>query len=238
MAAYDAIIFDLFGTLVKTVTPADYEGMVRSLADVLGAPQDAFHTQWRASVRPRESGELGDVAQILRTTSLSVGCTPEDGSVHRAKEVWLDKARAWLEPRASAAATVRSFRDAGLRIGLISNCSAEVPPTWADSPLLALVDAAVFSCEVGMMKPDPRIYRHTCALLDVTPERCLFVGDGGARELTGARDVGMHAVLLRVTGEEHTWFDANYRLDALEWRGATIGALEELPGLVDPGSVR
>ncbi len=110
----------------------------------------------------------------------------------------------------------------------MSNCSSEVPPLWKAGPLQSLVDAAVFSCNVGLLKPDPRIYSHVCGLLDVSPERCLFVGDGGSRELTGARDAGMSVVLLRVPGEEHTWFDSNYRLDALEWQGTTIGAIDEL----------
>ena len=56
----------------------------------------------------------------------------------------------------------------------------------------------------------------------------IFEGDRGAREFTGAREAGMEAVLLRVPGEEHTWFDSNYRLDALEWRGAAIADTGEL----------
>jgi FMN phosphatase YigB (HAD superfamily) len=56
----------------------------------------------------------------------------------------------------------------------------------------------------------------------------MFVGDGGARELTGAAALGMEAVLLRAPGEGLTWFDANYRQDALEWQGTVVADLSEL----------
>ena len=95
-----------------------------------------------------------------------------------------------------------------------------------------LFDATVFSCEVGAMKPDPRVYNAACDGLNVAPHRCMFVGDGGSRELTGAVTSNMHAILLRVPGEEHTWFDANYRQDALEWPGEVIRDLSELLPLV------
>ena len=225
---HDAVIFDLFGTLVLTVSPDDYHEMLVALASHLGAEAEAFESAWRDTLSQRESGALGGLAEVLRRTSQRSGHEPGEDAVANAAQRWLDIARGWLEPRATSAATVQAFRAAGYGVGLLSNCSSEVPPVWGAGPLRSLVDAAVFSCDVGLLKPDPRIYSHVCGLLDVPPERCLFVGDGGSRELTGARDAGMSAVLLRVPGEEHTWFDANYRLDALEWQGATIGALDEL----------
>ena len=228
MARHDAVIFDLFGTLVHTVSPADYSAMLDSVADALGAPREAFQDRWRATIIERESGTLGGLELVLTGTALSAGAEPDAERTASGREAWLGAAQGWLKPREQTGQVMRAFRAAGYRVGLLSNCSAEVPPLWHQGPLSALVDAPVFSCEMGMMKPDPRIYEHVCVLLGVAPERCLFVGDGGARELTGAREAGMEAVLLRVPGEEHTWFDTNYRLDALEWRGATIADIGEL----------
>ncbi len=225
---HDAVLFDLFGTLVDTVTPDDYHEMLVRLSERLGAPVDAFESAWRATIHERETGELGALESVLRTTALSVGVEPDAQAVQRAHDEWLRTAGSWLTPRAAAVETIGTFRDAGYKVGLISNCSAEVPPQWPANPLSTLVDAAVFSCDAGLMKPDPLIYRRACSLLDVPPERCLFVGDGGSRELTGAAALGMEAVLLRVPGEEHTWFDTAYRQDALEWAGATIADLAEL----------
>jgi phosphoglycolate phosphatase-like HAD superfamily hydrolase len=68
-----------------------------------------------------------------------------------------------------------------------------------------------------------------CEQLAVNPQACLYVGDGSSRELTGASRVGMHAVLIRVPYEDS---DDAHRLDAEEWQGSTVSALEDLLALV------
>ena len=71
----------------------------------------------------------------------------------------------------------------------------------------------------GIEKPAPAIYALSVEQLGVAPERCLFLGDGGNRELTGARKAGMVAAWIRVDAEirEEGWFE-----DAAEWDGDTI----------------
>ena len=70
-------------------------------------------------------------------------------------------------------------------------------------------DATVFSCSVGMRKPDPRIYRLACEELGVEPEEAMFVGDGANDELAGAERVGMKAVCILPPGrDEPLWEEA------------------------------
>jgi epoxide hydrolase-like predicted phosphatase len=56
-----------------------------------------------------------------------------------------------------------------------------------------LVDEIVYSHEVGMSKPDPRIYALVCSRLDARPEETVFLDDAD-RCVAGARDVGIHAI--------------------------------------------
>ena len=56
-----------------------------------------------------------------------------------------------------------------------------------------LVEEIVYSHEVGFSKPDPRIYALACTRLDVAPEETVFLDDTDVC-VTGARDVGIHAV--------------------------------------------
>ena len=56
-----------------------------------------------------------------------------------------------------------------------------------------LVEEIVYSHEVGFSKPDPRIYALACTRLDVAPEETVFIDDTDVC-VTGARDVGIHAV--------------------------------------------
>jgi putative hydrolase of the HAD superfamily len=64
--------------------------------------------------------------------------------------------------------------------------------------------------------------------LKLTPDQCLYVGDGGSSELTGAMAAGLRPIWLNVAGENH------FRPGAeVGWRGESIGALEEVLALVD-----
>jgi putative hydrolase of the HAD superfamily len=229
---YDAVIFDLFGTLIHTVTPDDYGVMLDEVAEALGVNADAFSTTWRAMVDERESGKLGGIEELLATTATEAGRVASANEIAAAGKRWLEIASGWLTPRDDARATLEAIRATGARVGLLSNCSAEVPPLWPSAGMADLFDHLVFSCDVGAMKPAPAVYEAATDGLGVDPARCMFVGDGGARELTGAAAVGMHGVLIRVPGEEHTWFDSFYRKDAVEWPGTVVSSLSELRSLL------
>ena len=230
--ACDAVIFDLFGTLVYSLLPEDYAVMLGEVSATLGVPTEAFSTQWHATTQARESGTLGGVDALLIATAAAVGRTPSAEQVASAHGRWLEIVSGWMAPREDAMATVQAFRGAGCKIGLLSNCSAEVPPIWARSPLASLFDATVFSCEVGAMKPDRRVYDAACERLGVQHARCLFVGDGGSRELTGAAATGMEAALIRVPSEGHPTFDSHFRPDRLDWPGTIVESLSELTRLI------
>jgi putative hydrolase of the HAD superfamily len=102
-----------------------------------------------------------------------------------------------LRPRHEVIETLRELRQRGLRLGLISGCSGDVPIVWGETPFVGLFDATVFSCEVGLRKPDVRIFRKAASELQIPTKACLYVGDGGNDELAGAGRAGMTAVLLR-----------------------------------------
>ncbi len=63
-----------------------------------------------------------------------------------------------------------------------------------------LVDHIVYSHEVGLAKPDRRIYELACERFGVTPEELVFVDDVDSC-VEGARSLGIHGVLHRSTPE-------------------------------------
>jgi putative hydrolase of the HAD superfamily len=113
---------------------------------------------------------------------------------------------------------------------LVSMCAPDTPAMWRASPLAGLVDVEVFSCETGLRKPDPEIYRWACDRLGVAPDRCLYVGDGSYGELTGAAALGMQAVLVS---------DPEERAEMLRpeveegWTGPTIAHLQEIVPMLE-----
>lgn len=64
------------------------------------------------------------------------------------------------------------------------------------STFAAMTDDIISSHEVGMAKPDRRIYALTCERLNAQPHEVVFL-DAAERSIIGARDCGMLAVLHR-----------------------------------------
>jgi putative hydrolase of the HAD superfamily len=63
------------------------------------------------------------------------------------------------------------------------------------SRLISVVDEAILSCEVGLAKPDPRIYALVSATLAVRPEEAVFVDDV-EENVQAARATGMVGILF------------------------------------------
>jgi putative hydrolase of the HAD superfamily len=86
-----------------------------------------------------------------------------------------------------------------IKIGLISNCFSEEVEVIKDSILYNYFDVCCLSYEMGIKKPDQRIFRECVKMLDVKENECIYIGDGGSNELDAAKSVGIRAV-------QATWF--------------------------------
>jgi putative hydrolase of the HAD superfamily len=82
----------------------------------------------------------------------------------------------------------------GTKICLISNADIIDVMYWRKSPLRDLFDETIFSYEVGYLKPQAEIYKIALEKMKVSPERCVFIGDGGSDELKGAKTVGIKTI--------------------------------------------
>jgi putative hydrolase of the HAD superfamily len=192
MTSYGAVIFDLWGTLVP-FQRARWGDIERRIAVALGAPIDEFRSAWRASYDERATGPL---EANMRNVCVSIGVDADQDAVRRAVDIRRAGHAAMFVPRDDAVATLSELRSRGTRIGLVTNCTSEVPDLWRASELASLVDVAIFSCAEGVKKPEAAIYALAADRLGVTPAECLYVGDGSDDELGGAHRGGMSAVLL------------------------------------------
>jgi putative hydrolase of the HAD superfamily len=226
MLNYSAVIFDLFGTLVTGWAETLFRESLYGMADAVGVDRDRFRDAWiNETTYDRNVGVHATIAANVLHICKGEGVAPSDEAVARAVAIRNEFTRVLLKPRPDAVATMRALRDAGLRLALVSDCSADVPELWDTTPFASLIDLPIFSCSVGMKKPDPRIFLMASDGLGVPPERCIYVGDGGSRELTGASEVGMYAVLIAGFDEELP----DYAKDKREkWEGRRIENLSEL----------
>jgi putative hydrolase of the HAD superfamily len=216
-----AVLLDLYGTLVSGGDPARRDALTRDVGRVLGVEPEAMAAAMRDSYDARARGALGDLRATLRTLAERLGGAPDDAALTEACELRLAHWRELLVPEPATLAALDRLHAAGMALGLVSDCSIETPMVWDTSPLAGRFETAAFSSVVGVRKPHPEIYRAAYGPLGVEPQACLFVGDGGSRELTGAAALGMLAVLLESDGLGRVDPD-------LEWSGPSIASLANL----------
>lgn len=214
-----AVIFDLYGTLIDDAPPEDYERFLAETAQAIGADPEGFRVAWEGNDIARYTGSIDACFTSICADLGVVDFRP-------ALNLRLERMRSLLVPRSDALPTLRELRKRGLRLGMISNASSEVSALWDETVLAPLFDAAFFSADEGMMKPDPRLYRRMAGALEVEPADCVFVGDGAYRELQGAQAVGMTAVLIRVPHDE--WEHEG----TIGWEGPRVASLSEVLELV------
>jgi putative hydrolase of the HAD superfamily len=87
------------------------------------------------------------------------------------------------------------------RLGLVTNGASCLQREKLDaSGLAGLFDAVVVSADLGVAKPDPRVFRHALTLLDADPRETTMVGDSIARDIDGALAAGLRAIWLNRGG--------------------------------------
>jgi putative hydrolase of the HAD superfamily len=228
---YDAVIFDLYGTLVDNFPRNAFEPTVAEMAACIGVPLRDFKRLWSIETWPlRVVGHFPTTEANIEHICRVLEVPADDTLLSRAAAIRLEASRLHLVPRHDVVETLTAIKAAGYKLGLISDCSLEVPRLWPDLPFTSLFDVSIFSCTAKMRKPDPGLFSLACEQLAVAPERCLYIGDGGGRELTGAGQVGMEAVLIRVPYEE---VDELAREEALQWSGPRIAAVKDVLALLD-----
>lgn len=104
-------------------------------------------------------------------------------------------------PYPDAVATLRGLRTAGFRLGVVSNADDRLPIVLQRCGVAEYFDTVTVSVEAGAEKPDPRIFRRAVARAGAVPERALHVGDSYEADYLGARQAGLHAVVVQRSGE-------------------------------------
>ncbi len=222
-----AIIFDLFGTLVNDFTSVAGQSN-DALAAILGVPNEPFMKQWRGITGRRTAGEFQTVEASIEHVCSALGIAVNAEQMAKAVEFRLEYTRRALTPKADAVATLAQLKRTGFKVGLLSNCSIEIPILWPETEFAALIENPVFSSRERLKKPDPRIYLLTCERLGVAPEDCLYIADGENFELSAAAEVGMHPILIRNSSRDDS---KEVLREAREWQGDSIYTLAKLISL-------
>ena len=238
----EAVLFDYGLTLVTYTRPSTaLHRAYTQIAALLpprpgGAPWDAdellgaVHDRVDARVAEHESSgslEEMDIEAAHRRAYAELGASLDAETLDRAMRL---EQEAWWEGMRVApdsVAVLRELRGAGLRLGICSNAPyrpASMRAQLAHVGLLPLVDAAVFSGEVGWRKPSPRIFAAALDALGASAATTIMVGDRLREDVDGAHAAGMRALRLR---EHHDDPDPDGRADGV------LDRLADLPPLLE-----
>ena len=198
-----AMFFDAGNTLIHM----DYGAIAAALAGQgIGAGVgDVPRAEWRARVRldasvggatSTESPDTGE--RYLRYLLDELGV--RDAAVVAALSAWRRGYNApiglWTEGEPEAEAALTLARARGLRTACISNSNGTVAAILEGLGLARHLDFVIDSSQVGVEKPDPRIFRIALERAGVAATEAVYVGDLYSIDVIGARAAGLSAILM------------------------------------------
>jgi len=195
MTPVEAVIFDYGGVISVSVFHD-----LAPLDDELGVPRGSVHRLMFGSPDdPHAEYHRLETGEITLTEYL-------DSLERRAPEILgrsLDlemyvrfTAERPLQVQWPMVHRVRELRGEGLRLALLTNNAKEFSDSWrASFPVAELFADVIDSSEVGMRKPDPRIYELTCERLGVSPQAAVFLDDN-VENIDAASALGIDTVLV------------------------------------------
>ncbi len=130
-----------------------------------------------------------------------VGLAPEafDALISDLRQVLRPDGRAsalWRTVMPRVPDALRRLQSLGLRLAVVSNSDGTVEHSLEVAGLRSCLDCVVDSALAGYEKPDPRIFTHALALVGSDAARTVHIGDLYHADVTGARQAGVHALLL------------------------------------------
>jgi putative hydrolase of the HAD superfamily len=200
MASARAVISD-FGGVLTTPLGAAFQRFSDSSAvtlEELGAAMGAVGAA--RGENPLFALETGRLSEVEFMAALSKELTRIRG-----REVSLEgfgeALFAGLAPNVRFLAFMRELRGRGHPMAICTNNVREWSARWqAMIPVAELFDVVIDSSELGVRKPDPRIYEATLAALGVAPESAVFIDDLQIN-CEAAAALGMRAVWFQETGQ-------------------------------------
>jgi len=173
-----ALVIDWGGVLTS-----DFESAVTPWALEEGIDLDTYFSVMRDWISADAGPDLGaNPVHAIERGELTLGefedlmlaeMTERTGRLHDGKGLY-DRLFTTFVDVHEMNELVRRARGLGIRTALLSNSWGNEYPQhlWDD-----MFDVMVISGEVGMRKPEPRIFEHTCELLGLAPQDCVFVDD-------------------------------------------------------------
>ena len=182
METIKAVVFDLYNTLIYNLDTNPY---LRLFSELALSPDDIMQTRRIALTEDFE--DLHDFVQRIKPGA-RINLQPYEEEVAQGVKstTTFPETKIVLEEL-----IIRRFK-----CGLISNLASAYKAPFFELGLNAYFDEVFFSCEIGLKKPDPRIYQKMMEKLHVNPVQAIMIGDKVPADVDGPKAIGMNAVHL------------------------------------------
>ncbi len=209
MRTIDTVLFDLDDTLhddssayrtasrrVAEEIAAERGVSAREIANAYDGITNGF---WSTLTTEHLARGIDDERERMWFEALSAAGAPDRALAQRAAAAYVRERADVLALSPGSLELLATLRGRGCKLGLVTNGFAATHHEKIDRlGLRDRMDAFFLADEVGMVKPDPAIFLHACAVLGSAPERTAMVGDRYERDVRGAQDVGMFTIFLDV----------------------------------------
>lgn len=191
-----AVVFDMFETLVTHFESPLY--MAKQICADIGITEHKFREIWDTTDQDRTLGKtsLEEVIESILRENNCYSCELFAMIIEKRKQ---SKIECFNHLHSEIIPMFTAIKEMNIKIGLITNCYFEERDVIRSSVLFDYFDAVCMSCELGLQKPDIAIFQKCTQALDVAPDECLYIGDGGSYELETAQAIGMHPI-------QATWY--------------------------------
>jgi putative hydrolase of the HAD superfamily len=183
-----AVIFDYGEVLSGPPNPQAHQNLLK----IAGVEEELFEKAYWAHRLDYDADILNGQTYwqaVARDTEAHF--TPQ-----QIEQLMEQDAAMWMDLNQAMVAWIPKIKQAGLKLGILSNMGygvlGYILPRfhWLDQ-----FDHLTWSCELGVVKPDPAIYLHTLKTLQVLPQQALFI-DNLEKNIVAAESVGLQALLF------------------------------------------
>ena len=199
-----AVLFDLYGTLVDIKVDElslNFWTSIRNTLDVAIAPEDLrdqYEKKCTVAIAASQSGQV--IEEVFADWSAELSQTyrkPIDTLTFIRK--FRQASRTSLQLRTYAKPLIHILQASGTNTAIVSNTEAAFTKVDLLDINMPPVDAMVLSSDVGCRKPHLKIFSAALNQLNLSPDKCVFIGDNWEEDIMGARHAGTHAIFLSDT---------------------------------------
>jgi putative hydrolase of the HAD superfamily len=223
----DAVLLDVGGVFLLPEHDVIVRALERADVDVDPSRVDEAHYRGAAAYRPHdEHGE--PLAQswdtYLHAYCATLGVTPDrlEDALDHLRSAFASMA-AWNRPVPGGRAGLEALAGTGVALGVVSNADGTIASYLNAHEILQVgpgpgvsVGCLIDSGDVGVDKPDPRIFHIALEALGVSADRAWYVGDTPLIDVVGARAALIHPFVMDPFGvHENPDFDVVHDLHEL-----------------------